>query len=115
MSFLYLNNRDEQNDIIMYKINYQNHSWVVFNELGYSGCGQHIKLCTIDTNNWVTDPIVGKMFVYNLPHLRLLMMESGGREVEDDVQHGRLGSEGGAAMIGIREVWYLKGLKKQTN
>ena len=46
-------------------------------------------------------PVVGEVLVHYLSHLCLLALEDVGGEVEDDVEHGRLGGQGHAAVLGV--------------
>ena len=46
-------------------------------------------------------PVVGEVFVHYLSHLCLLALQDVGGEVEDHVEHGRLGGQGRAAVLGI--------------
>ena len=51
-------------------------------------------------NNRRTDPVVWEVPVDDLAHDCRLVVEQVGAEVEDYVEHGGLGGEGGAALFG---------------
>lgn len=44
-------------------------------------------------------PVIGEVFVHDLPHLGLLGLQYGGAEVEADVEHGCLVGQGCATML----------------
>ena len=50
-----------------------------------------------------THPVIGEVFVDNLPHLGLLCVQDVWGKVEDDVQHAGLGGQGGAAVLRVGE------------
>ena len=53
-------------------------------------------------------PVIRKVFVHNLPHLRLLSVQNVGGEVENDVQHGRLRCQRCTAVLWIGVRGYLE-------
>lgn len=56
-----------------------------------------------------TCPIIWKVFIHDLPHLRLLGVKNGRFEVENDVEHGGLGGQGCAAVLRQRVRGDLRG------
>ena len=53
-------------------------------------------------------PVVREVFIDNLPHLCLLVVEDVRSKEEDDVEHGCLGGQGCAAVLGVGVGGYLE-------
>ena len=59
-------------------------------------------------------PVVWEVLVDNLPHLGLLGVQDVRREVENDVEHGRLRRQCSAAMLRVGVRRYLRETHTET-
>lgn len=68
--------------------------------------------CQHTINRQLSYPIIREVFVHNLSHFSLLVLQNIWCKKQDDIQHGGLGSQGCTAMFWQGVSWDLKDQEK---